>query len=400
MQRYLIALLIGLMGAAGCASTVLKSSDTPLRSPQNTIQPNALGYFLPKGMLRLANHEKDAQKEVWVLETFLVPDPTQFYTLEYLPSSRSDDTVEVKLSQAGLLQEVKLTTAEKTGDIIIKVIDILKEGAKALLPLPMATEKAPPLPATEKFLDVTIDPDIFLYHKETEKNELKKMLEPYKVEIDLKPLLPDDLSRIPRDPSPQAGIYFRTLVPYQLTLKHWNMRAKEQTSPSSDSAKPEDGKGSGRQPSPAAAQEQRTAPKAKLVKKPKPEKEPEPAQEPERVYDLIKTVTIYLPNRSPILSLDLTRAPFVKKETTLTLSDGILTLAKIDKPSELLAAMDIPLKLVQAIVALPTSLVQFKLNYSTEQTKLLSKQLEEIKARQELEDYLKKGKPGGQPRIN
>ena len=109
--------------------------------------------------------------------------------------------------------------------------------------------------------------------------------------------------------------------------------------------------------------------------------------------------TISLPNEAPILAVDLTRGPFITKKMTLTFKNGILTQMKVDKPSEVLAAMNIPLDIVKAVVALPTELIQFKMNYSSENKKLYDALLQEIQAKDALIDYLKeregKGKAKG-----
>ena len=79
--------------------------------------------------------------------------------------------------------------------------------------------------------------------------------------------------------------------------------------------------------------------------------------------------------------------------------EGSITQMKVDKPSEVLAAMNIPLDIVKAVVALPTELIQFKMNYSSENKKLYDALLQEIQAKDALIDYLKeregKGKAKG-----
>jgi TnpA family transposase len=72
---------------------------------------------------------------------------------------------------------------------------------------------------------------------------------------------------------------------------------------------------------------------------------------------------------------------------------------KVGKQSEVLGALDIPLDIVKSIVSLPTELIQFKMNYSSENKKLYDALLEEIQAKDALIDYLQeretKGKAQG-----
>ena len=63
-----------------------------------------------------------------------------------------------------------------------------------------------------------------------------------------------------------------------------------------------------------------------------------------------------------MLALDLTRSPFVQKSYNLTFQDGILSSYTISKPSEVLAGLEIPLDVVRALVALPTNLIQLKID--------------------------------------
>ena len=118
-------------------------------------------------------------------------------------------------------------------------------------------------------------------------------------------------------------------------------------------------------------------------------------------FAFTKTETVFLPNGAPILALDVTRAAFVKKVTRVTFEDGILTELYVNKPSEVLAFLEIPFYLVQSIVALPTELIQVKIGYSDKRTLLLQKQLEELQAWKALQEEKQK-KPnvtsqGGDP---
>jgi hypothetical protein len=50
------------------------------------------------------------------------------------------------------------------------------------------------------------------------------------------------------------------------------------------------------------------------------------------------SAVVYLPNKSPILSIDVSRAPFVENEYSITFTDGIMTEIKWVQPSEVLGS--------------------------------------------------------------
>jgi hypothetical protein len=80
----------------------------------------------------------------------------------------------------------------------------------------------------------------------------------------------------------------------------------------------------------------------------------------------------YVPNKhSPILSCDINRAAFVTKTTTLTFADGVLTGSVIAKPSEVAGFMSIPLDVATAIVAVPGSIVKFRIDKTTQEKALV-----------------------------
>ena len=110
-----------------------------------------------------------------------------------------------------------------------------------------------------------------------------------------------------------------------------------------------------------------------------------------------QTELVFLPNGAPILALDVSRAAFVKKVTKVTFEDGILTELYVNKPSEVLAFLEIPFYLVQSIVALPTELIQVKIKYSTSQTSLYEQQLKELQALKALQEEKQKKPDAGVP---
>lgn len=84
----------------------------------------------------------------------------------------------------------------------------------------------------------------------------------------------------------------------------------------------------------------------------------------------VETHTLLMPNGAPILELPIKRAAFVKKITNVTFEDGILTEVHLEKPSEGLACMEIPLAIAKDIASLPAELIQLKINYNNQNAEL------------------------------
>jgi hypothetical protein len=98
----------------------------------------------------------------------------------------------------------------------------------------------------------------------------------------------------------------------------------------------------------------------------------------------INQITLALPNKSPVLSIDLNRARFVQKITNLKFNDGVLTEVDIKKPSEALSLVSIPLDILTEVAKLPAELIQLKFNISTESEKLYKARINELNTRAKL----------------
>ena len=92
---------------------------------------------------------------------------------------------------------------------------------------------------------------------------------------------------------------------------------------------------------------------------------------------------IYLPNQSPILSIDVVRAFLVSKVTKMTFENGIPVSMNISKPSEALELSKIPLDIVKALITAPAELVQLRINLTNNETKLLQAERDKLKAQLE-----------------
>lgn len=102
-----------------------------------------------------------------------------------------------------------------------------------------------------------------------------------------------------------------------------------------------------------------------------------------------RRVHIVLPDRSSIGSVDIKRAAFVRKVTNVRFASGMLQSVHIDKPSEALAAIEIPLAIADAILAVPGEILKLKIDTTTQNRQLHEARLNELKAREALVEFQK-----------
>src|SRR6185503_8335491 len=95
-------------------------------------------------------------------------------------------------------------------------------------------------------------------------------------------------------------------------------------------------------------------------------------------WALFMTTHMEMPNVSPIFSIGVHRAIFATRTTNLTFAKGVLTNIYINKTSELEGFSIIPLRVAQAIVRLPTEIVQLRIDDTKRSTDLAAKETELI----------------------
>jgi hypothetical protein len=261
------------------------------------------------------------------IETVYEPDPDQCYVLNYRPNISYDDTVNVSLTDNSLLNSVQITSQSQIGPIIMRMVDIAKEAIKLSIPLPGGRA----MPPTVIPFDVTIDPkdilpDSFVYPDG--KNIIEKELKLPAKSLRLTRIGPEDSplknKAILDKPKDSRTICYRPLWPYKFTFKI-------------------DGS-----------------------------------------FNVTKTV--YLPNREPVIAIDIARPAFTQAVTNLTFKNGILTVVHLQRQSELLAGLEIPLDVLKAIAGIPAEMLQLKVNYGTNYIQDLNNQIQEIKLKQQLQE--------------
>lgn len=94
----------------------------------------------------------------------------------------------------------------------------------------------------------------------------------------------------------------------------------------------------------------------------------------------IRTTTILLPNEGPAMVASMETGPFIPTSYDIAFQDGMLTKWDVDRPSELYAIIQIPLNILKDVIALPTQLIQLKLDYSSKDVDLLKSEKAQVEA--------------------
>jgi hypothetical protein len=97
-------------------------------------------------------------------------------------------------------------------------------------------------------------------------------------------------------------------------------------------------------------------------------------------WKLFQTRRVEMPNVSPLLLIGVERAMFANRKTTLRFNQGVLTDVAVDKGSELVGFVQIPLAVAKAVVDVPGRLVTLRITDTQNQTALLNAQSELIGA--------------------
>ena len=102
-------------------------------------------------------------------------------------------------------------------------------------------------------------------------------------------------------------------------------------------------------------------------------------------WALSRTMQIDMPNRSPTFSIGIDRAMFTSRGTTLSFNSGMLTDVTVDKKSELVGFVQIPLAIANAVANVPAQIVQLKIVDTNNQAALIDANDKLIKSLESLQ---------------
>ena len=324
-----ITLILCVSMAASC-----RVLDTvPIMSADSESCKTALGsYFLPKSVIRFTAQQQAGQPiQLVVSDPIADADRSQIYCLDYLASAFADDTVNVirdHNNHLGVLEKITSTNVDKTKDVTLTALDIAVMGVtgnsnvtRKLLIVKPGDATAPTILA-----DYQIDP--FDRVKLAEVNAAMAATYGYCAVIDFHTLrrtniqsycnnplnapenrlasVVGDVSPVPQPDEANRGILYRPNQTYNLVI--FRRRDPQSRTP----------------------------------------------------WQIFQTKRIEMPNVSPIFSVGVDRSAFVTRKTTLSFDYGVLRDITIEKPSEVLSFVEIPLRVAQAVVQIPAEIIKVR----------------------------------------
>ena len=102
-------------------------------------------------------------------------------------------------------------------------------------------------------------------------------------------------------------------------------------------------------------------------------------------WELRGTETVMFENATPVFSVAINRTFFAKRQTRLVFDSGVLRDVEIQKGSELFGFVQLPLQVAQSVAALPTSILQVRIDQTNNRNRLIQAQQSLLKAHS---DYL------------
>jgi hypothetical protein len=296
-------------------------------------------YYLPRTLLTLTITTTGTDDTITAAKK-VAPDPNAKLLYRFEPSGFSDDTLEVQTDESGLLNSVSSLTTDRSGDIAVKIAETLFTVATRGAALPTADA-----PVTKTIFQGTFDP-----FDQREKNWMKSELAGRKFCI----LVGTEVASSPDTqcgvkPSPPQGV---------------GSSAAFARSIDKDFEYPE-------------IFYRRTKPTPIRVLK---------YNDAMKKWDTVWYGQESIFDKSELYEVALSRSEFIKRQTVLTFTNGALTGIKLDKPSEVLAAVSIPVKILRIAFAIPlaglqqeTASVKAQTDLADQQSKLINAQTSLLK---------------------
>ncbi len=332
-----LLLLFSPLALLGCTAL---TSETPFDLAQEDRAARGMSYALPKGLVEFELlFDKDiGQFDLQYLGTRFISDPHHRYVMRYQPNPFYHDTIDIVYGTNGFLQSVSLTSTDKTGQIILNLVK-----AFAQLPNVFESEQAAKTVSLGKHSFDPLDPEDVaraqtyfnglvlsnarLFHSANCEKEFE-LAAIYKCQ-NLDPFLkgknkknwPISFITKRHDPRFDSMALNRSYKDFQVHNASWKDYSGE------PSLLGDCGKGL--------------------------------CYRPRLAYELTYTFDksqlhkmVFLPNKAPLMQMDLDRAFFIHKTIKVDFDDnGFLSIFTVKKPSELQAISMLPINVITTVTS-------------------------------------------------
>lgn len=97
-------------------------------------------------------------------------------------------------------------------------------------------------------------------------------------------------------------------------------------------------------------------------------------------FKLLERREIAMPNGAPVFVLRVPRAAFATRTTNITFEHGVLRAVEIDKTSEVVGFLKIPLEITDRLISIPAEILQIRIGAVTDQQRLIATQAQLLEA--------------------
>jgi hypothetical protein len=296
---------------ASSACTVI-SSDFETKRENYVLEPHGGVYFLPRTVIKVQSYFDDKGKPMLSVAKVVETDPKTRLIYRIHNSPLSDDTIDVKTDSSGLLTSISSDTTDQTGNIAVKLAELVFTTSTGV-PLPQGVGRALPDGAfnPENSFQASYDP-----FDPAEVASVRAGMPNFCIAVGNQALLPPEqaCSSLPAQTYLKAPPYFEPGSPISGSVGVYYRR---------------------------------------------------PVPQPVRIYKVIAQKnakksyqTLYVGSeqffdKSTLYEIAIDRTAFVQKKITLAFTSGSLTTVNIVKQSEVLAAVNVPVKIAQIVLAIP-----------------------------------------------
>lgn len=330
--RLLPPILLTALAASACSRTIVQST----RPGPVAKDVTGVTYCLPRTLLKIAVTKEAGQGDTVELEPLPpIADADACFLATVNHSAASADKVTIATTPEGLLKSIDAIGEDTTPKIILKLGELAREVAKAIVQFPAADTA----PHEKTHRELVFDPAM-----PSQVRDVDQALHTIGYSLIVERLGTAPATHGANAPQSAAGVLYRRPIPYMVSIA---------VLPSVRAAAP-------------------GGAKTKV-----------------RNQEVLLARVFNLPNDGPTETINLSGGAFVETSYTLTFTDGMPTEVKAAKPSEVLAAISVLPELAKTITSIPADLVQLKIDYSTKEKELLEAQKTVIEAQRALAELKK-----------
>jgi hypothetical protein len=322
----------------GCGPMISSVDPSGSNAHSSLRPPGGVPYFLPKAALKVTLSDVNGQFQVIVGSPRYIADEKFPFLLQYRPSAFASDTAEIDVDpNKGLLSKIDMKAEDKLDDIAIEI-------ARAAVVIAEAADERPGIILVEQEIDPANTEEVNNLVAEMNKRARTNALLQRKAAcankqskscIDYENIISGAVNINFLITKPQAypdvltdcnvGACFRVPMPYGISVDFGDLGSSYKT-------------------------------------------------------------RVEIPNEMPAIPISLDRVSFVTKTAIIEFKDGMIDKVRVEKPSEALELVSLPLRIVGAVFDTIGKLIKFRIDTTDSETALATAQGKLIDAESKLRE--------------